>query len=49
MASISKEELWEYTKDIYPIHRSISGAGVRKTLKYFKKLVPKIKIKNYQI
>ena len=48
MASISKEELWEYTKDIYPIHRSISGAGVRKTLKYFKRIVPKIKIKNFK-
>jgi len=35
-------------KKLFPINRSISGKGVRKTLKILKKKIPNLKIKNFK-
>ena len=43
---ISEKKLYNWAKDIYPIHRSITGDGVRKTLYYIKKIIPDLKIKS---
>jgi len=32
--------IMKWAKDLFPICRSITGAGVRKTLNYLKKIVP---------
>ena len=31
------EEMYELIRELYPINRSITGDGVRKTLKFYKK------------
>ena len=33
-----------WLQDLYPIHRSITGEGLRKTLKYLKNKLPEMKI-----
>jgi len=38
--------LYKWAEDLFPINRSISGAGVRKTLRYIKKIIPELKIKS---
>lgn len=38
------EEMWGWAKDLFPICRSITGPGVRQTLTYFQRLLPKLKI-----
>ena len=38
------EELYSWAEDLFPICRSITGPGVRETLEYLKKILPKIKI-----
>lgn len=38
--------LYKIAKDIFPFNRSLTGAGNRKTLQYFKKIVPELKIKS---
>ena len=38
--------IMKWAKDLFPICRSLTGAGVRQTLKYLKKIVPEIKLKN---
>ena len=42
---IDQKILYSWAQDLYPIHRSIAGEGVRKTLIYLKKLLPNLKIK----
>ena len=37
----------DLAKELFPINRSISGKGVRKTLKIFKKKIPNLKIKSF--
>ena len=37
-------ELLQWAKDLYPIHRSITGEGVRETLRYLQGLLPDLKI-----
>ena len=43
---INEKNLYNWAKDIFPIYRSITGEGVRKTLKYIKYKVPNLKIKS---
>lgn len=38
------EDLFQWTRDLFPITRSISGQGTRNTLKYIKNLIPDLKI-----
>tara|TARA_B110000971_G_scaffold144068_1_gene147197 strand:+ start:684 stop:1967 length:1284 start_codon:yes stop_codon:yes gene_type:complete len=40
------KEMYNWARDIFPICRSITGKGVRDTLKYFKNIVPELEIKN---
>jgi aminopeptidase-like protein len=42
---INEKKLYLWAKDLYPIHRSITGSGVRETLSYIKKILPALKIK----
>ena len=37
--------MYSWAKDLYPMCRSITGDGVRKTLAYFNKLLPYDKIR----
>ena len=34
----------KWAKDLFPICRSITGAGIKKTIRYFKKINPEFKI-----
>ena len=43
---IDEKKLYHWAKEIYPIHRSITGDGVRKTLSYINKILPNLKIKS---
>ena len=38
----------DLAKELFPINRSISGKGVRKTLKILKKKIPNLKIKSFR-
>ena len=37
-------QMYEWIKDLFPICRSITGNGLRDTLKYINKLLPELKI-----
>ena len=37
-------EMYRWAEDLFPINRSITGAGVRETLGYIKKLIPGLEI-----
>lgn len=39
------EEMYAWVKDLFPLNRSITGEGLRQTLKYFKNIVPALDIK----
>ena len=39
-----KNSMYLWASDLFPITRSITGPGVRETLKYIKKLIPDLKI-----
>ena len=39
-------EMYDWATDLFPICRSITGKGVRDTLKYFKKIIPELNIKS---
>ena len=41
-----KNSMYFWAKELFPINRSITGKGVRKTLKYIKKKIPKLKIRS---
>ena len=43
---INEKKLFNWAKDIFPIYRSITGEGVRQTLRYLKTKVPSLKIKS---
>ena len=38
------EDIYSWAEDLFPICRSISGEGVRETLRYFQRIVPDLKI-----
>mgnify|MGYP002879843211 FL=1 len=38
--------MYDWATDLFPICRSITGKGVRDTLKYFKKIIPELNIKS---
>ena len=38
-------EMYGWSQDLFPICRSITGKGVRDTLKYFKHIIPELEIK----
>ena len=42
---ITGNRLYGWAEDLFPIFRSISGQGVRQSLKYLKKILPELKIK----
>ena len=39
------EEMYEWASDLFPIPRSLSGEGVRETLRYFQRIIPDLTIK----
>tara|TARA_Y100001958_G_C21064944_1_gene426522 strand:- start:323 stop:661 length:339 start_codon:yes stop_codon:yes gene_type:complete len=44
---ISGRRIYSWAEDLFPICRSLSGNGVRQTLKYLKKILPKLRIKKF--
>ena len=42
---INGKVLYGWAKEIYPIHRSLTGEGNRKTLNFIKDKIPGLKIK----
>ena len=36
--------MYDWAKDLYPIHRSITGKGVRQTLNYIKNILPELNL-----
>lgn len=38
------EQMYGWVEDLYPINRSITGPGVRKTLSYLKDLIPQLQV-----
>ena len=45
---ISGRRIYSWAEDLFPICRSITGPGVRQTLKIIKKEIPQLKIKSIQ-
>ena len=41
-----KDSMYLWAKELFPFNRSITGQGVRQTLKYIKKRIPNLKIKS---
>ena len=41
-----EEDMYSFAKKIFPYNRSLTGEGVRKTLRDIKKILPKLKIKS---
>lgn len=44
MSEITGEKIYKFAEEIYPVHRSITGDGVRKTLHMLKQIVPELNI-----
>ena len=40
----SVEDVYEFATDIFPINRSLTGNGVRETLRRIQRLIPDLKI-----
>ena len=45
---MSKYKMLKWAKDLFPIYRSITGKGTRKTLSYFEKINPEFKRLKYK-
>jgi len=39
-----QQKMYSWAEDLFPINRSITGEGVRKTLKYIKNIIPELNI-----
>ena len=39
-------QMYLWAKDLFPICRSITGPGTRKTLRYIKKIIPELNIRS---
>ena len=42
------DDIFKFAKKYFPYHRSITGEGVRLSLKLIKEIIPKIKIKSFK-
>ncbi|MFV9482463.1 DUF4910 domain-containing protein, partial [Christiangramia sp. ASW11-125] len=40
------QTMYSWATDLFPINRSLTGEGVRETLRYFKNIIPELEIKN---
>jgi aminopeptidase-like protein len=40
------QKMYGWARDLFPINRSLTGAGVRETLGYFKEIIPELEIKS---
>lgn len=40
------EEMYGWARDLFPINRSLTGAGVRETLNFFREIIPELEIKS---
>jgi len=38
------KKMFQWAKDLFPLNRSLTGNGTRKTLRYIKKIIPEMKI-----
>ena len=43
-----KNDMWSWAEDLFPMNRSITGTGARKTLNYLRTINPKLKIKFFK-
>ena len=43
---IISEKMYKWATDLFPICRSITGPGLRKTLKYIQNIIPELKIES---
>lgn len=46
--TVDPNHIYNWAKDLFPINRSLTGAGNRKTLKYIKNIIPKMRIINFK-
>lgn len=40
------QTMYDWATDLFPINRSLTGEGVRETLRYFKNIIPELEIKS---
>ena len=43
---IISEKMYKWVTDLFPICRSVTGPGLRKTLKYIQNIIPELKIES---
>ncbi len=48
MGEISETSLFQWARDLFPINRSLSGDGVRETLRYLKEKVPELEVREHK-
>jgi aminopeptidase-like protein len=46
MNNSSGQKMYNWATELFPINRSLTGAGVRETLNYFKNIIPELEIKS---
>jgi aminopeptidase-like protein len=40
------QTMYKWARDLFPINRSLTGPGVRETLRYFKNIIPELEVKS---